>query len=95
MVLKKLYRMDAKCEQDFVKEAAVMRQLHHPNVLRFLGVLYNEKKLHLVTEYVSGGTLRRLLDSPTELSWSKRMSIAKDVASGMVRMFLCSFLGVP
>jgi len=83
MVLKKLYRLDPKGEQDFVKEAAVMRQLHHPHVLRFLGVLYNDKKLHLVTEFVGGGTLRQLLDSSLDLTWIMRLSIAKDVASGM------------
>ncbi len=34
-----------------------MRTLSHNNVLRFIGVLYKEKRLHLVTEFVAGGTL--------------------------------------
>lgn len=32
----------------------MLRSLHHTNVLRFIGVLYKEKKLHLVTEYIAG-----------------------------------------
>lgn len=61
-----------------------MRSLHHNNVLRFIGVLYKDKKLHLVTEYISGGTLRGLLHDLCEiLPWSQRMSFAKDIAAGM------------
>ena len=65
-------------------QVAVMRTLSHGNVLRFIGVLYKEKRLHLVTELVAGGTLKDLLhDSNELLSWQERISFAKDIASGM------------
>ena len=68
----------------FVLQVAVMRTLSHGNVLRFIGVLYKEKRLHLVTEFVAGGTLKDLLHDPTEpLSWEQRVSFSKDIASGM------------
>lgn len=54
MVLKELYRVDEEAQKNFLKEVAVLRSLHHTNVLRFIGVLYKEKKLHLVTEYIAG-----------------------------------------
>lgn len=61
-----------------------MRSLHHNNVLRFIGVLYKDKKLHLVTEYIAGGTLRALLHDTNEpLPWEQRTSFAKDIAAGM------------
>lgn len=61
-----------------------MRTLSHRNVLRFIGVLYKEKRLHLVTEYVAGGTLKSLLHDPDEpLPWEQRVSFAKDIAGGM------------
>lgn len=63
---------------------AVLRSLHHANVLRFIGVLYKEQRLHLVTEYIAGGTLRELLhDISQPLPWEQRVSFAKDIASGM------------
>lgn len=63
---------------------AVLRSLHHNNVLRFIGVLYKDRRLHLVTEYISGGTLTELLhDSTQPLPWEQRVSFAKDIASGM------------
>ena len=41
----------------------VMRCLEHPNVLKFIGVLYKEKRLNFITEYIKGGTLRGLIKS--------------------------------
>lgn len=65
-------------------QVAVLRSLHHNNVLRFIGVLYKDKKLHLVTEFIAGGTLRELLhDSNEPLPWEQRTSFAKDIAAGM------------
>ncbi|XP_033210664.1 LIM domain kinase 1 isoform X2 [Belonocnema kinseyi] len=84
MVLKELYRVDEEAQKNFLKEVAVLRSLHHNNVLRFIGVLYKDKKLHLVTEFIAGGTLRELLhDSNEPLPWEQRTSFAKDIAAGM------------
>ncbi|XP_050292721.1 LIM domain kinase 1 isoform X2 [Anthonomus grandis grandis] len=84
MVLKELYRVDEEAQKNFLKEVAVLRSLHHNNVLKFIGVLYKEQKLHLVTEYISGGTLTELLhDSSQPLPWEQRVSFAKDIAAGM------------
>lgn len=38
-----------------------MRCLDHPNVLRFIGVLYRDKRLNFITEYIKGGTLRSII----------------------------------
>lgn len=83
MVLKCLYRMDQRGEADFLQEAAFMRSLCHPNVLAILGVLYKDKKLHIVSEYISCGSLRACLESQKQLSWLQRLGIAKDVSAGM------------
>ncbi|XP_017484038.1 PREDICTED: LIM domain kinase 1-like, partial [Rhagoletis zephyria] len=84
MVLKELYRVDEEAQRNFLKEVAVLRSLHHKNVLRFIGVLYKDKKLHLVTEYIAGGSLKELIhDSGLPLTWPQRISFAKDIACGM------------
>ncbi|XP_023716661.1 LIM domain kinase 1 isoform X3 [Cryptotermes secundus] len=84
MVLKELYRVDEEAQKNFLKEVAVLRSLHHNNVLRFIGVLYKDKKLHLVTEFISGGTLKDLIHDLNEaLPWEQRVNFAKDIASGM------------
>ncbi|XP_049520403.1 LIM domain kinase 1-like isoform X4 [Dermacentor silvarum] len=84
MVVKELHRLDEEAQRNFLKEVAVLRSLHHENVLRFIGVLYRDKRLHLVTEYVSGGSLRSLLhDSSEPLPWLQRLRLARDIAAGM------------
>ncbi|KAJ0173334.1 hypothetical protein K1T71_011510 [Dendrolimus kikuchii] len=84
MVLKQLYRVDEDAEKNFLKEVAVLRSLKHPNVLRFMGVLYKDKRLHLITEYVAGGTLHQLIqDTTVPLSWVNRAKLARDVAAGV------------
>ena len=54
-------------------QVSVLRQLDHPNVLQFMGVLYREKKLILVTgsvfhkyifQYIVDITLKRLVPHP-------------------------------
>lgn len=84
MVLKELYRVDESAQLNFLKEVAVLKSLNHKNVLKFIGVLYKDKRLHLVTEYVAGGSLKELLhDDPGYLPYHLRISFAKDIACGM------------
>ncbi|XP_031616325.1 LIM domain kinase 1-like isoform X2 [Contarinia nasturtii] len=84
MVLKELYRVDEEAQRNFLKEVAVLRSLSHSNVLRFIGVLYRDKKLHLVTEYVPGGSLKDLIhNNDSVLPWECRIRFAKDIACGM------------
>lgn len=85
MVMKELYRVDEEAQRNFLKEVAVLRSLCHENVLQFIGVLYKDKKLHLVTEYISGGTLKEIIhDHSQALPLEQRVGFARDIASGMV-----------
>ena len=63
----------------------MLRSLDHPNVLKLLGVMYKDKKLNLVTEFIEGGTLKDLLhDTSKPLSVIQKVNMAKDISSGMV-----------
>lgn len=42
-------------------QVKVMRCLHHPNVLKFIGLFYKDKRIHFVSEYIQGGTLREAI----------------------------------
>lgn len=45
-----------------------MRCLDHPNVLKFIGVLYKDKRLNFITEYIKGGTLREIIKNMVRAS---------------------------
>lgn len=95
MVMKELIRCDEETQKTFLTEVKVMRSLDHPNVLKFIGVLYKDKKLNLLTEYIEGGTLKDFLRNADPFPWQQKVSFAKGIASGMVSQTLPASLGEP
>ncbi|XP_070618528.1 LIM domain kinase 2 [Erythrolamprus reginae] len=83
MVMKELIRYDEETHKTFLTEVKVMRSLEHPNVLKFIGVLYKDKKLNFLTEYIEGGTLKDFLRNADPFPWEQKVSFAKGIASGM------------
>ncbi|XP_036454883.1 LOW QUALITY PROTEIN: LIM domain kinase 2 [Colossoma macropomum] len=83
MVMKELIRCDEETQKTFLKEVKVMRSLDHPNVLKFIGVLYKDKRLNLITEFIEGGTLKDFIRDMDPFPWRQRVSFAKGIASGM------------
>ncbi|KAL4608411.1 LIM domain kinase 1-like isoform X2 [Arapaima gigas] len=84
MVMKELLRFDDDTQMTFLKEVKVMRCLDHPNVLKFIGVLYKDKRLNFISEYIKGGTLRDVItDMDCKYPWNRRVGYAKDIAAGM------------
>ncbi|XP_051959586.1 LIM domain kinase 1 [Xyrauchen texanus] len=84
MVIKELLQFDEDTQKTFLKEVKVMRCLEHPNVLRFIGILYKDKRLNLISEYVQGGTLTDTIQKmDRDHPWNRRVSYAKDIAAGM------------
>uniref|UniRef100_A0A667WZD8 LIM domain kinase 1 n=1 Tax=Myripristis murdjan TaxID=586833 RepID=A0A667WZD8_9TELE len=84
MVMKELIRFDEETQKTFLKEVKVMRCLDHPNVLKFIGLFYKDKRLNFISEYVQGGTLRETIKKmDADFPWSVRVSFAKDIAAGM------------
>eukprot|EP00795_Rhopilema_esculentum_P015041 gene15041-6202_t len=84
MVMKQLKQVDKDAEETFLNEVQLLKSLKHPNVLHFIGIMYKDRSLHIITEFISGGTLRKLLKNKyREISWKQRIQFAKDIASGM------------
>ncbi|XP_029029898.1 LIM domain kinase 1-like [Betta splendens] len=84
MVMKELISFDEETQKTFLKEVKVMRCLDHPNVLKFIGLFYKDKRINFVSEYIQGGTLREtIVKMEKDFPWSIRVSYAKDIAAGM------------
>jgi hypothetical protein len=67
------------------EEAAMLHNIDHPYVVRFIGLALSTKDgtPMLVMEYAKGGNLEQLLDSSTKLSWEDRMRILWTAALGL------------
>lgn len=75
--------------QEFAREAALMRELRHPNVVQFIGATMDEPDICIVTEYMSKGSLYHLLHDPNvSISWELVRKIALDAARGMAYLHL-------
>uniref|UniRef100_A0A672JS75 LIM domain kinase 2 n=1 Tax=Salarias fasciatus TaxID=181472 RepID=A0A672JS75_SALFA len=92
MVMKELIRCDEETQKTFLKEVKVMRSLDHPHVLKFIGVLYKDKRLNLITEFIEGGTLKDFIRDVDPFPWEQRVSFAKSIASGMAYLHSMSII---
>ena len=77
--------------KSFLKEAQVLRNLNHPNVIKFMGIMFTkEKHLNLILEYISGGTLKDIIHNISNvLPWKLRVGYAKDISNKLLhRVFI-------
>eukprot|EP01087_Luapelamoeba_hula_P003945 TRINITY_DN138_c0_g1_i2.p1 TRINITY_DN138_c0_g1~~TRINITY_DN138_c0_g1_i2.p1 ORF type:complete len:1733 (-),score=273.96 TRINITY_DN138_c0_g1_i2:43-5241(-) len=69
---------------DFRAEVAFLSEMHHPNIVLFIGACMKSPNLCILTEYVKHGSLRDVLSNKSiKLSWQMRMKIAKTAALGV------------
>ncbi|OJW71078.1 MAG: hypothetical protein BGO68_05455 [Candidatus Amoebophilus sp. 36-38] len=99
IAVKKLYRLNREQIAAFKKEAIIIANLKHPNIISFLGFFQIPESTPfqlasppmqdaLIMEYASQGSLWSLLtkhqgDSNWDASWQLRYQIALDIAGGL------------
>jgi serine/threonine protein kinase len=86
VAVKKLPIVAADSEElkQFEQEAKLMKKLRHPHLVNFYGYYQDETHYSIVMEYVSGGSLDKILyDTEQPFSWPTRWDVAHDVASGV------------
>ncbi|MCB8983489.1 MAG: protein kinase [Ardenticatenaceae bacterium] len=69
----------------FLREAEVLRQLDHPNIVKMLAAQETDTGHIIVMEYVPGGTLAELLAKEGQLSISRTVDIALELADALAR----------
>ncbi|PQQ08807.1 uncharacterized protein Pyn_11207 [Prunus yedoensis var. nudiflora] len=80
------HRKEDRLLADFWKEARILGQLHHPNIVAFYGVVSDGPVTNLatVTEYMVNGSLKQVLQKKDRtIDRRKRLIIAMDAAFGM------------
>eukprot|EP01103_Thecamoeba_quadrilineata_P003312 TRINITY_DN130_c0_g2_i1.p1 TRINITY_DN130_c0_g2~~TRINITY_DN130_c0_g2_i1.p1 ORF type:complete len:349 (+),score=82.07 TRINITY_DN130_c0_g2_i1:59-1105(+) len=85
VAIKQLLDVDDKDMHKYIeREMATLRDMRHPNVVQFMGLSRNHTDVYIITEYISGGDLRKILkDETKEMPWLLRAKIATDVAYAM------------
>ncbi|KAL4591043.1 hypothetical protein LXL04_003991 [Taraxacum kok-saghyz] len=80
-----------RLKKDFWREAQLLSNLHHPNVVALYGVVPDGPggTLSTVTEYMASGSLRHvLLEKTRAFDWRKKLMITQDAAIGMEYLHL-------
>ncbi|XP_042014464.1 serine/threonine-protein kinase CTR1-like isoform X3 [Salvia splendens] len=88
VAVKILMEQDFHAERfkEFLREVAIMKRLRHPNIVLLMGAVTEPPNLSIVTEYLSRGSLYRLLHkhgAREVLDERRQLSMAYDVAKGM------------
>ncbi|NUM44610.1 MAG: protein kinase [Anaerolineales bacterium] len=69
----------------FQREADLLRQLNHPNIVKILSTQVENGEYLLVMEYVPGGSLRDLLDQTPVLPLAQTLRLALELADALAR----------
>jgi len=85
VAIKQLLDVDDKDMHKYIeREMATLRDMRHPNVVQFMGLSRNVTDVYIITEYIGGGDLRKILkDEAIPMPWLLRSRIATDVAYAM------------
>ncbi|KAK8580186.1 hypothetical protein V6N13_143311 [Hibiscus sabdariffa] len=71
-------------EDEFTQEVAILREVQHKNVVRFIGACTKSPHLCIVTEYMTGGSLYDYLHkNHNVLKLTQLLKFAVDVCKGM------------
>lgn len=69
--------------QRFEREAKVLQQLKHPNIVRRIGTGRYHKTPFFIMEYVDGKTLAEVLQERGRLPWDEVIEIGKQIAAAL------------
>ncbi len=74
---------DPAVRQRFVQEAALLRGLNHPGLVKVLEAETEGERLSLITEYVGGFTLKDILERRSRLSFVEALAVIPRVMNAV------------
>jgi eukaryotic-like serine/threonine-protein kinase len=82
-MLKHCMAMDKDFAQKFENEAQVIASLNHPNIVRVYDIEYLYRTIFIVMEYLSGQSLKDMLQGMPRVSFPRGMNLLIQVAEGL------------
>lgn len=76
---------DSEFVERFVREGQALRQLNHPNIVSMLDMLEQNGRPTIIMEYVSGGSLRDLIQNSAPMPLGRVLDIGLELADALSR----------
>jgi serine/threonine-protein kinase len=67
----------------FEREAAILQQLRHPNIVRFLAVGRFRETNYLAMEFIQGATIEKIIQDRGRLSWEEAVAFGIQVCDAL------------
>src|SRR5262249_26088892 len=67
----------------FEREAEILKQLKHPNIVRMFGHGKHQKLPYYAMEYIEGQTLQQVLEGRGRLPWEEVVALGKQLCSAL------------
>lgn len=84
VAVKVLASNSSQGEREFQTEVSLLGRLHHRNLVNLVGYCVDKGQHMLIYEYMSNGSLEKLLYSEEDtLSWDERLQICLDISHGI------------
>lgn len=75
--------LNAEVVKRFEREATIIEQLHHKNIVRIYGYGSENDQPYLATEYMAGGSLDSYFKNPREINLKQSLHIINQVANAL------------
>ncbi len=77
-------KLDESSMLEIRAEMAFLSELHHPNIVMFIGACVRRPNLCIMTEFVKQGSMKDILQNTTvKLPWMRRLRMLRSAALGI------------
>ncbi|MCB0196629.1 MAG: serine/threonine protein kinase, partial [Anaerolineae bacterium] len=86
----KLLRVDKaggdKTIKRFIQEARIAALLEHPNIVTIHGLRIADQRIYMIMEYLSGGSLRTLIEKKGQLSVDHAVRLTTGICEALAKL---------
>ena len=82
-VLRQRYSADIETRDSFLREARVVMELRHPNIVPIFEVDEDKSRYYMVMDFVEGQNLREYVRAHKKLPYIRALKITRDLLAGL------------